>query len=106
MTPLHKAGAVVLLLLACWIGGCVQGQDQKQGEWDAAKVAEADGQAKALEAAAKEIAKIEVTQQTIVQKVRRETIEKPVYRDCLVPSSGVGLLNQAIDGQAEPTGAD
>jgi hypothetical protein len=101
-----KVVAIAVAVVVLAVGGFAAGSNYKQGQWDAAKVAEAEGQTKALEAAAKEIAKIEVTQQTIVQKVRRETIEKPVYRDCVVPAAGIGLLNEAIDGKAQSASAD
>lgn len=47
-------------------------------------------------AAAAEIAKIEIRHTTIKQKVQRETIEKPVYRDCRHSPDGLQLVNQAL----------
>lgn len=57
--------------------------------------------------AAEAISKIEIKQQTIVQKVQHEIQTKPVYRDCVVPADGVRLLNDAINGKAEggPSGS-
>lgn len=42
------------------------------------------------------------TQQTIVKEVIRE-VSKPVYRKCVVPPSGVRLLNSARTGEAPST---
>lgn len=52
--------------------------------------------AAAQEAAANEIAKIQIRHTTIQQKVQRETIEKPVYRDCRHSPGGLQLANQAL----------
>ena len=35
--------------------------------------------------------------QRVVTKYVRVEVEKPVYRDCVVPSSGVQLLNETAD---------
>lgn len=82
------------------------GMELKQGQWDAAKVAEAEAKDKALKAAAEAIAQIEVKHQTIVQKVRHEVTKEPVYRDCVLPDAAVGLLNSAALGASAPTGGD
>lgn len=39
------------------------------------------------------------TQTTIHQKVIRETIKEPVYRDCITTPDGVRLIEQAIDNR-------
>lgn len=52
--------------------------------------------AAAQEAAATEIAKIQIRHTTIQQKVQRETIENPVYRDCRHSPDGLQLANQAL----------
>lgn len=51
--------------------------------------------------AAEAISKIEIKQQTIVQKVQHEVQTNTVYRDCVVPADGVRLLNDAISGRGE-----
>lgn len=76
----------------------------KQGEWDAATLSGKEAQEKALQAAAKAIAQIEVKQQTIVQKVQHEVQTKTVYRDCIVPTDGVRLLNDAVESRGKPAG--
>lgn len=84
--------------------GCRYGLSAKQGEWDAAVKAESEAKDKALQAAAQAIAQIEVRQQTIVQKVQHEVQTKTVYRDCIVPADGRGLLNAAIESRDKPAG--
>lgn len=39
---------------------------------------------------------IQTKQHTIKEKVIRETIEKPVYRDCVTTPDGVRLIEDAI----------
>lgn len=56
----------------------------------------------AQKAAAGEIAKIEVKNVTIRQKLETEIREKPVYRECAADERVLGLINQAITG-AEST---
>ena len=53
------------------------------------------GAAKAMEAAATEIAKIDLTSTTINRKVEHEIQTNTVYRDCVLPSSGVQLIREA-----------
>lgn len=108
MNPYLLLGGVLAAAVACGVagfGGYRLGSSVKQGEWDAAIVASREAQDKALKAAAAEIAKIDVKQQTIVQKVTRETIEKPVFRDCRSGPDAVRLLNAAA-GYAEDESAD
>lgn len=101
MSPYLLLGGALAAALACGaagFGGYRLGSSVKQGEWDASIVASREAQDKALKAAAAEIAKIDVKQQTIVQKVQHEVQTKEIYRDCVVPASGVGMLNDAING--------
>lgn len=51
--------------------------------------------------AAEAISKIEVKQQTVIQKVQHEVQTNTVYRDCVVPPDGVRMLNDAIAGAGE-----
>ena len=41
-------------------------------------------------------AKVRVVKQEVVRYVTKE-IEKPVYRECIIPPSGVSALNKAAD---------
>jgi hypothetical protein len=103
--PARIASLLVALIAAVAIGFKV-GMDVKRGQWDAAKVAESEAKDKALKAAAEAIARIEVKHQTIVQKVRHEISKEPVFRDCTLPDSAVGLLNAAASGASEPDGGE
>jgi len=101
-----KLAALLLALVVAVAAGYRLGLDVKQGQWDAAKVAESEARSQALQAAAEAIARIEVRHQTIVQKVRHEVSKEPVYRDCLLPDSAVGLLNAAASGASAPAGGE
>lgn len=50
----------------------------------------------AATAAAEAISKLELKQVNITQRVERETIERPVYRDCQHTPDGLQLLNEAL----------
>lgn len=43
---------------------------------------------------------IRVENRTIYAKTQREVVEKPVYRDCVLPDDGVRLANEARRGAA------
>lgn len=103
--PARMAALLVALIAAVAVGFKV-GMEWKQGQWDAAKVAESEAKDKALKAAAEAIAQIEVKHQTIVQKVRHEISKEPVFRDCTLPDSAVGLLNAAASGASAPAGGE
>lgn len=96
--------AILIVIAAVFGAGVRYGTTSKQAEWDAATLSSKDAQDKALQAAASAIAQIEVKQQTIVQKVQHEVQTKTVYRDCVVPSDGRGLLNAAIESRDKPAG--
>lgn len=104
MNPYIILGAVVLWGASLagtgvWFYGSGQDSEKaKQSDIDKAVQATRDA---SQEAAAEAISKIEIKQQTIVQKVQHEVQTKPVYRDCVVPADGVRLLNDAISGKAE-----
>ena len=73
----------------------------KQAEWDAAKVATQEATDKALTAVAQAIATRDVKHTTITQKVIRETVEKPVYRDCLHDADSLRDINAALSVSAD-----
>jgi hypothetical protein len=52
----------------------------------------------ALGAVAEEIAKLDVVNKTIHQKVVERVVEKPVYRDCKHDPDTYRLLNDALAG--------
>ena len=98
-----RAFVALAVCLACLWVGYGKGKEAKQGEWDASTVASREAQDKALSAAADRIAQITVKNQTIVQRIERETIEKPVFRDCRSGADAVRLLNSAAGhDSAEP----
>jgi len=70
--------------------------------YESERSAAAEASSEALTAVAKELAKIEVKNTTINQKVREHVIEKPYYIDCKHDADGMRLVNEAITGQ--PTG--
>lgn len=88
-------GIILALCLVAGAGGFV-GNRLKQAEWDRSIIATRESQDKALDAAAKAIAQIDVKQQTIVQRVTHETVEKPVYRDCVNDPGVMRDINAAI----------
>jgi len=97
------AQIVIALMLA--LGGLATGwrlgldhEKAKQADIDKARQQTRED---AQQAAADAISKIEVKQQTIVQKVQHEIQTNTVYRDCVVPADGVRLLNDAISGRGE-----
>lgn len=47
------------------------------------------------EVVAKELSKIKIENKTIVQKATKEVYTNEVYRDCIVPPSGVSIANEA-----------
>lgn len=101
-----KLAALLLALVVAVAAGYKLGMDVKQGQWDAAKVAQAQAEKAALSAAAEAIARIEVKHQTIVQKVRHEITKETAYRDCIVPDDGRRLLNAAASGASAPAGGE
>lgn len=103
MNPQAVLIAVLAALLAGGLGGFLSGSAYKQAIWDAEVVAKAKGEREALDAAAKAIAKIEVTSEQIIQPIRTELRTNTVYRDCRHSDDGLLRLNAAITGQ--PLGA-
>ena len=79
----------------------VGSQSIKQAEWDAAKVATQEATDKALTAVAQAIATRDVKHTTITQKVIRETVEVPVYRECSHAPSVFNDINAALSVSAD-----
>lgn len=101
---LYARIALVLVALIVAAGfGFRTGLQVKQGQWDAAVLAGKEAQEKTLRAAADRIAQITVKNQTIIQRVERETIEKPVFRDCRSGPDAVRLLNRAAGHDTDGT---
>lgn len=98
MTPYLIAGAALISAAAGFYGGWTI----KQGQWDAATVASQKASDDALKAAAEAIATRDVKHTTITQKVIRETVEKPVYRDCVHDAASLRDINAALSVSADP----
>jgi len=97
MTPYLIAGTALISAAAGFWGGWTI----KQGEWDAATVASQAERGEALKAAAEAIAAREVKHATITQRVIRETVEKPVYRDCVHDADSLRDINAALSQSAD-----
>lgn len=99
MSPYILAAAVAL----SGLGGFVFGAKLKQGEWDASIATAQTERGAALQAAAQAIASREVKHATIRERVIRETVEKPVYRDCGHDADGLRDINAALNESADPS---
>lgn len=98
MTPYFIAGAALIAGAAGFYGGWTI----KQGQWDAAKVAAQEQKDDKETGSAEAIAKRDVKHTTITQKVIRETVEKPVYRDCVHDAGSLRDINAALSVSADP----
>lgn len=102
MIPHILAGAALASLLA-GVGGFFYGMDLgKKLEAGAQRRVE-DAQAATLAAAAlgtaQEIAKLEPKLVTLKERVTREIIKEPVYRDCVHSADGLRAINDALTAQ-------
>lgn len=99
------AGVVLAALIGAFFFGRSVGidsvlADQAREDQIVAKVTEA-----AQKAAAGEIAKIEVKNVVVKQRVETEVRTVPVYSDCRNTTVGMQLINAAITGaESEPAG--
>lgn len=106
MSPYPILGCL-LLCAACGLGGYRHGVSVTEARHDAARLSELEGQRQALAATAKAIAAMTPQQAQITERVTHEVKTNTVYRDCVLPAAGVGLLNDAISGAIiEPAGSD
>jgi hypothetical protein len=99
--PYLLGGALLSVLLALgggyWLGRS-DGRALEAGEQDRATAAVVAAQAAMVQVAAESIAKIEVRNVHTTQKLEKETVEVPVYRDCRHSPDALGLLNDALSG--------
>jgi hypothetical protein len=106
VTPsLYLAAALGALLLLAGVGYKAYrlGQDSiiaAQAKEQAAVRATVEAM---IAAGAKEIAKIDVTNKTIIQKVQREVIEKPVYTNCRSGADSLQQFNTIVTGSSDAT---
>lgn len=56
----------------------------------------------AQQAAAEEIARIQIVNKTVYQRAVHEIVEKPVYRDCHHSDDGLRSVNEALSNGAQP----
>ena len=108
MIPLPWLILAVLLSLAASGGlGYWKGSEHTADRIAAQQAREAvltqEARDKALQAAAAEIAKIDVANKTIHAKTEVITREVPVYRDCKHSPDGLRNVNEALTGQPQPT---
>ena len=107
MSIYAQIAAVLIALIVAAGGGLRVGLKLKQGEWDAATVADAKGREESMQAAAMAIAAMIPAQAKTTERVTHEVKTNAVYRDCVVPAAGLRLLNDSITGAAtEPAGGD
>lgn len=81
--------------------GFVGGWKLNSWKHDSDRLAETEAQQAALISVAEEIAKIDVKNTTVRQKVVEHVIEKPVYVDCKHDADGMRNINEAITGQSD-----
>ena len=102
-----KEGLIALALIGFgW--ACIQiGKDLKQGQIDAEAKAATKARDELVDATANKLAAMVPKQDAITERVTREIKTNTVYRDCVVPDSGVRMLNDAIGGaKPEPVGGE
>lgn len=100
--------ALALLALIGFGWACIEiGKDLKQGQIDAEAKAATKARAELVDATANKLAAMVPKQDAITERVTREIKTNTVYRDCVVPDSGVRMLNDAIGGsRGEPAGGE
>ena len=102
--PLLSNPWVILALVLMQIGlltgayhyGDKRGQEHVIAEQAKADSIEQRATAAATAAAADAISKIKVTNEYRTQRLATETVEKPVYRDCVNTDASFGLLNESL----------
>jgi hypothetical protein len=90
--------ACVGLLVTAYVKGRTDGRAVEIAARQAEDVIRMETLQLAQQAAAEEIAKIEVKHVTVRQRLETEIREKPVYRDCVADQRVLDLTNEAITG--------
>lgn len=96
-----RLGIALLLFIAYSFGVMMIGKSLKQAEVDRLAIATREAQDKALDAAAKAIAQIEVKNVTIRQEAKTIMRDVPVYRECVHDGRVFDRINAAIQS-ADP----
>lgn len=97
MNPLVYLFAALALFLAGATGGWKACADHR----DALNLAEFKGRADALDATAREIAKLDIKQVTIKQTAETIIKERTVYQECKNTPEMMKVLNEAAKGGAK-----
>jgi hypothetical protein len=98
----HLIAAASVGIIAAGIGGYIYGRSDGVMIQKAEQLAAEASREEALSQVAEIVSKMQVVNKTITQRVERETIEKPVYRDCVNTADGMHLINQALTGRSGP----
>lgn len=98
MNPLYQLGIVGAVVVASFIGGCQHGKKSKQGEWDAAKVAESEAVKLADQAVAKHIKQIRIEHVEITKPIVKTVREVTRYRECVHDDRVFDGINKALTG--------
>jgi hypothetical protein len=96
--------AFVLLLAGAGIKGYHMGSAAVEAKYLATANADQKARDETAQIIAQRLADMASTQAKTVERVTHEVKTNTVYRDCVVPDSGVRLLNDAISGTSEPAG--
>lgn len=88
----------LLLITVSFGGGTWFGIDYQQKREAEHEVERKQGWSDALEATAKELAKLKVTNRTVYNAVEREVREHTVYADCQNTDEAMKRLNEAAKG--------
>ena len=96
-----------IILALCLVAGAgfYVGSEFNQAKVDAKEKEAKKARDEIVNATANKLAAMAPTQAAITERVIREVKTNTVYRDCVLPDSGVRLLNNAIAGtNPEPFG--
>lgn len=88
-----------LALAASFVGGYKVRADKCTGDAALIALAASNVATEASKAATAAIGKIRINYTTVKQEVLRETIEKPVYRDCKHEPSVMRSINSSLAGK-------
>lgn len=88
----------ILLAIILFAAGAAGGWKAANDHRDALELADARGKAEALEATAKEIAKVKIVHQTITNQLETQIKEKTFYETCKNDPAVVKTINEALRG--------
>lgn len=88
----------IVIAAAAFAGGTFFGMDYKEKQYDQMELARKSGWADALDASAKAIAKVKVTNTTINRATEKIIEKEQVYRECKNTPEMVEQINGALKG--------